>query len=69
MGKKCGTTHARDCDRRALLRASVVVATLAAVGGRHGSHAHAAALTSDAAKTPRQRPCTVSAERAWHVGR
>ena len=45
MGHTCGTTHAGDSNRRTLLQASVAVATVAAIGGRHGSRAHAAALT------------------------
>jgi len=40
-----GKVNAEDIDRRAFLQASVAVATIVAIGGSHGSLAHAAALT------------------------
>jgi carbonic anhydrase len=45
MGNTFGKVHAGTSERRAFLQASVAVATVAAIGGSHGSLACAAALT------------------------
>ena len=45
MGTTFGKAKAGASERRAFLQASVAVATIAAIGGSHGSLAHAAALT------------------------
>jgi carbonic anhydrase len=45
MWNKYGKAKAGDIDRRAFLQTSVAVTTIAAIGGSHGSLAHAAALT------------------------
>ena len=47
MGNKFGKAHAGDIDRRAFLQASVAVATIAAIGGSHGSRAHAAVCAGE----------------------
>jgi carbonic anhydrase len=45
MHNTCGQAQAGDMGRRAFLRASVAVATIAATGGSHDNLVHAAALT------------------------